>query len=325
MQLFYNDNELTNTPPARRLGLGNYRGIMIMNRSPWWLNVTDGGMLLQTIPAWFLVGFGVSSKSPNLTVLPAVDATGVAIQDFDVPSLKHGVWIDTECSFDNPFMRPLVTGDVPLEGSGTSVGVENVVQASPANPSNQWLPGKVLGIDSTWYGSLPDGTNPQVMGVSLHDAGGIPLEVRTSRLSVYDVNRAILTTRAPIGRQKWLGKFSLTANVAYAQPLPLLSFNVLLIARIRLSFSPVPTGEIAVWVGDTNFNGVNLASPPNPGTYPNTVYILDDVGASNPIELNNVALGILDNWYLNIWSSTATTASGLFEIAGFNTINSNEP
>lgn len=168
MQLFYSAEEITSAPPARRLGIGNHRGVIIQNRSPWWLAVIDGTNLAQTIPAWFMAGFSVSRQSPSLIVLPATDARGNTIQDFDVPGMTHGVWVDTECIVDQPFMRPLVIASVPLKATGTQV--QSAVQAdayaspdggttwqpvSPSNPLFTELTGSYVGSPLADGAALP--------------------------------------------------------------------------------------------------------------------------------------------------------------------------
>ena len=131
----YQPNEVSSTvkPGVKHPSVGVMRGVVIINRSPWWMEAKLGPQRLFIIPAWHEAGFTVPEQSNDFTLSVYSEASG-PILDFDVPTIPHGIWVDGEAYVEKAYLTPLVVGNVPLLGSGEGTGSQPVVLTGSLAP-----------------------------------------------------------------------------------------------------------------------------------------------------------------------------------------------
>lgn len=137
----YQPNEVSSTvkPGVKHPSVGVMRGVVIINRSPWWMEAKLGPQRLFIIPAWHEAGFTVPEQSNDFTLSVYSEASG-PILDFDVPTIPHGIWVDGEAYVEKAYLTPLVVGNVPLLGSGEGTGSQPVVLTGSLAPLNPLPP-----------------------------------------------------------------------------------------------------------------------------------------------------------------------------------------
>ena len=103
----YQAGELTSAPPRRQLPMNGHDFLVVINRSAYWLAISQGANLQQIIPAWSQSGFPIPSDLLGAIHAEPYQQNNANVVDFEIVGV-HGVWYDPEAQSQAPYVTPLV-------------------------------------------------------------------------------------------------------------------------------------------------------------------------------------------------------------------------
>lgn len=216
IQLIYQDTDLTSTPKNKDVSVGVEHGSVVLNRSPWWMEAVAGTFELFVIPAWCEAGFTVPADVRSYTLRPYQIRTG-PLQDFDVPSLTHGIWADAEAYVEKAYVRPLVSPNVPVaaqavtevedplgsllylsngiahRATGALLAAGNLVIWTPAAGKKLRLLSLLCSVSAATVLTFNDGATP-ILDVTFAGAGTQPVPLAASGILSAAVNNTLNVT-----------------------------------------------------------------------------------------------------------------------------------
>ena len=130
----YQADEVVTAPPSRIAETNGNPGIVVQNRSPWWLAFTQGASQVMLVPAWQEATFSADPTTALYSKPYNIASTGQPVSDFDVPNVLHGVFITTVKDKLPTKLTPLITQVV--DTSSNPILLDSLYNAAVAALTN---------------------------------------------------------------------------------------------------------------------------------------------------------------------------------------------